>query len=154
MKEEKQICLLSKSHYFSQRSWLIAQNFVDFEPKKCNYQISCPVEIVELLTLHLPVYFVFLIKCVQESKYEMQTSTILYGSSVSKSRAPSVTEMLYYSKHKTYKSEILHIILNKSKHYNRILELKLRLLEELVEKTFGVPLVLFNQFNSYVKHSE
>ena len=69
----------------------------------------------------------------------MQTSIISYGSSVSKSRAPSVKEMLYYNKHKTYKSETLHIILNMSKHYNRILELKLRLLEEPGEKTFVVP---------------
>jgi len=69
----------------------------------------------------------------------MQTSNISYGSSVSKSRAPTVKETVYYSKHKTYKSETLHIILNMSKHHNRIVELKLRLLEEPGEKTFIVP---------------
>jgi hypothetical protein len=68
----------------------------------------------------------------------MQTSTISYESSVSKSRTRSVKEMVYYSQHKTYKSETLHIILNMSKHYNRIVELKLRLLEEPGEKTFVV----------------
>ena len=118
---------------------MIAQSFVDFEPKKCNYQTSCPIEIVELLELHLLVYFVFLMKPIYESKYEMQTSNIAYGSSVSKSRAPSVKETVYYSKHKTYKSETLHIILNMSKHYNRIVRLKLRLLEVPCEKTFVVP---------------
>ncbi len=72
----------------------------------------------------------------------MQTSTISYASSVSKSRASSVKEMVYYSKHKTYKSETLHIILNMSKHYIRTVELKLRLLEEPGEKTFVVPHVV------------
>jgi hypothetical protein len=69
----------------------------------------------------------------------MQTSNISYGSSVSKSRAPSVKETVYYSKHKTYKSETLHIILNMSKHHSRTVGLKLWLLEEPGEKTFGVP---------------
>ena len=78
----------------------------------------------------------------------MQTSNIFYGSSVSKSRAPSIKETVYYSKHKTYKSETLHIILNMSKHHSRIVGLKLRLLEELVEKTFGVPLVVILHFDS------
>jgi len=72
----------------------------------------------------------------------MQTSTISYGSSVSKSRAPSVKEIVYYSKHKTYESETLHIILNMSKHYSRTVELKMRLLEEPSEKTFAVPHVV------------
>ena len=49
---------------------------------------------------------------------------------------PSVKETVYYSKHKTYKSETLHIILNMYKHYNRIVQLKLRLLEEPCEKNF------------------
>ena len=69
----------------------------------------------------------------------MQTSNISYGSSVSKPHTPSIKETVYYSKHKTYKSETLHIILNMSKHHNRIVELKLRLLEEPGEKTFVVP---------------
>ena len=62
-----------------------------------------------------------------------------YGSSISKSRAPSIKELVYYSKHKTYKSETLHIILNMYKHHNRIVEFKLTLLEEPGEKTFVVP---------------
>ena len=37
-----------------------------------------------------------------------------YGSSISKSRAPRIKELVYYNKHKTYKSETLHIILNMS----------------------------------------
>jgi hypothetical protein len=49
--------------------------------------------------------------------------------------------MVYYSKHKTYKFETLHTILNMSKQYSRIVELKLRLLEEPYEKTFVVPYV-------------
>ena len=64
-----------------------------------------------------------------------------YGSSISKSCAPSVKELLYYSKYKTYKSETFHIILNMSKHHNRIVEFKLRLLEEPGQKTFGVTYV-------------
>jgi hypothetical protein len=36
--------------------------------------------------------------CFYESKYEMQSSAIYYGSSVSKSRAPSVKETISYSK--------------------------------------------------------
>jgi hypothetical protein len=64
------------------------------------------------------------------------------GHPFSKSRALSVKEMVYYSKHKTYKCETLYIILNMSKHYNRIVELKLRLLEEPDDKTFGVSFVL------------
>jgi hypothetical protein len=73
----------------------------------------------------------------------MQTSTISYESSVSKSRAPNLKEMVYYSKHKTFKSETLHKILNMSKHYNRIVELKLRLLEEPSGEIFVVPHVFF-----------
>ena len=65
-----------------------------------------------------------------------------YGSSISKSRVPSEKDMVYYSKHKTYKSEILHIILNMFSHYNRIDVLKLRLLEEPGAETFVVPNVL------------
>ncbi len=68
------------------------------------------------------------------------------GSSISKSRVSSIKEFVYYSKHKTYTSETLHIILIMSKHHNRIVKLKLRLLEEPGEKTFGVPLV-FPQTN-------
>jgi len=64
-----------------------------------------------------------------------------YGSSISKSRAPRIKELVYYNKHKTYKSETLHIILNMSKHHNRIVEFKLRLLEEPGQKTFGVTYV-------------
>jgi hypothetical protein len=97
------------------------------------------MQIVEFLKLHLLVYIIVLIKRLQGSKYELQTSTISYESTVSKSRALSVKEMVYYSEHKTYKSETLHIILNMSKHYNRIVELKRRLLEEPDGKTFGVP---------------
>jgi len=41
-------------------------------------------------------------------------------------------------KYKTWTSETLHIILNMPKHYNKILKIKLRLLEESGEKTFGV----------------
>ena len=67
-----------------------------------------------------------------------------YGSSISKSRVPSVKDMVYYSKHKTYKSETLHIILNMSKHHNRIVEFKLRLLEEPGAETFVVPHAIFS----------
>ena len=69
----------------------------------------------------------------------MQTLNTSYESSVSKSRAPCIKETVYYNKYTTYKSETLHIILNMYKHHNRIVELKLRLLEEPGEKTFVVP---------------
>ena len=62
-----------------------------------------------------------------------------YRSSTCKSFAPNIKELLYYSKQNTYKSETLHIVLNMSKHHKRIVEFKLRLLEEPGEKTFVVP---------------
>ena len=69
----------------------------------------------------------------------MQSSAIYYGSSVGKSRAPSVKEIMATAKYKIYVPETLHTVLNMSKHYNRILELELRLSEEPGEKTFVVP---------------
>ena len=56
---EKMNSSCTKKVSFSHGRNLVAQNFVCFENKKCNYKISCSLEIVELFALHLVVYFVF-----------------------------------------------------------------------------------------------
>jgi hypothetical protein len=50
--KKKRFCRVPKKT-FSQGRNLVAQNFVDFESKKCNCKKSCFVQIVELFTLHL-----------------------------------------------------------------------------------------------------
>jgi hypothetical protein len=63
---------------FSHSRNLITQNFVHFENKKCNYKISGPMWIVELFTLYLLVYFIFLIERSNWWKNAMQSTAIHY----------------------------------------------------------------------------
>ena len=61
---------------------LIAQNFAHLKNKRCNYKINGLMQIVELFTLHLFVYFVFLIgrrKCWENG---MQSTIIHCAQSV------------------------------------------------------------------------
>ena len=60
-KKRKMLC-----YQFSHGQNLVAQSFVHFENKKCDYKKKGGLMLfVELFTLHLVVYFVFLIKAIR-----------------------------------------------------------------------------------------
>ncbi len=66
---------------FSQPRKRVTQSFTFFENKNYTIKISFIMGIVELFTLHLMVYAVFLIKRIQRLKYEMQSETHRWVSS-------------------------------------------------------------------------
>ena len=63
--EKTEFVFYQKNHLIFIMSKFGRSEFFHFENKKCNYKISGLVQIVELFTLHLVVYFVFLIWCVK-----------------------------------------------------------------------------------------
>ena len=65
--EKKRIYFSQKKHSFRHVENCSLRVLFIFPTKKCNYKITGRVEIVELFTLHLLVYFAFPIQRIKQS---------------------------------------------------------------------------------------